>query len=129
MSLENKSLPTVEELQAQFDSLHYFTEDLTAKNEDDWVLAKDDQEMRTQLILEMLFVNKLQTIARYYEYLEQHKDESEFTKGIFKSRLTNKSAITDAFGMIPHVGSKLAEDGEFELYQGFYDSLYITETV
>lgn len=125
--IESSSLPTLEDLSLQFNSLHFFTENLEMQNQDDWYKAKDDPETRAQLILEMLLVNKLKTIEKYYDWTS--KTVGEFNKSVFKSRITNKSALTDPFGMIENWGMAMQREGEFELYKELFDTLYKIESV
>lgn len=117
----------MEELQEQYDNLKYFTQDLTIEDTEAWKLAKTEPELLSQLLLEMLFVNKLQTIGRWYEYMEQHKDESEFQRNLFYNKIT-KTKILGPFGEVDGFGIGMNEE-EFEKYKLFYDSIFETTII
>lgn len=125
--MEEEQKLTIEDLQQQFDSLQFFDDKLEAKNEELWIEARENDDVRTQLLLEMLFVNKLNTIASNYNWIAQH-DYSKFKQGIFKQRVTSPKSETDEFGYITGFGMFLSEE-DFQLYQEFYDSIFVTHLI
>lgn len=117
---------TVEALREQYASLYYFDEDLNAAHAEEWLKAKENEIIRTQLLLEMVFVNKLQTVGRWYEWVASHK--GKFDEERFYNEITNLQAITDPFGNI-HPWGMFFTPEDFDIYKTFYDELFQTEII
>lgn len=122
---------TLDALREQFKNLHYFDDELKPQNTDDWIKAKDNEAKRTQLILEMMFVNKLQVIGRVYEWEASHKDAYDEKR--FYNTITNPKALTNEFGEIINEqgeaggwGMAMLKD-EFDVYKTMYDEIFDTE--
>ena len=118
-------------LQDMFKSLQYFSVD--ENNEfiplyEKWMGAKDSAHETIQLTIEMQFVNKIQSIGRYKEYLEQYKYSSSFKREFFKKIITSPTSITDSFGMIKDWGMSMTTE-EFDTYEEFYDTIYVTSII
>jgi len=124
--LEEQKL-TIEDLQQQFNALQFFDDKLEAKNEQLWIEARDKDDVRTQLLLEMLFVNKLNTIASNYNWIAQH-EYSKFKQTIFKTKITNLNSETDEFGYIKGFGMKMTPE-DFNTYEEFYNEIFVTHLI
>lgn len=131
-------MTTIEEVQERFDALVYFDkEELMPVGELDWETIYESPELTAQLISDMMFVNRMNTIARNYEWRE--RQISEFKKNELKRKLTDPNAITNEFGEVMSsngndisdrlvIGTKMTPE-EWDLYEKFYDTIFNTEII
>ncbi len=118
---------TFEELQQRYEGLKYFSEDLLPLGDLDWGVIYENPELTAQLIADMMFVNKMNTIGRSKEWALQHINQP-FKSKMFKQRIIN-SKFADEFGEVKDWGSNFADEEEFDLYEKFYDEVFKTEVV
>lgn len=124
---EEVSGMTLESFKAMYDSLQFFDGDLNPKNIPAWREAQNDDAYRMQLLMEMLFVSKLETIRRDYERRKQY-EYSPFKQKQFKKVLTSPDTKTDEFGNVLNFGMKMDLE-EYEMFEELYNEIFITEDV
>lgn len=115
-----------DELQLIYDNLTYFDKDLLPV-EEEWLKARDNEELKHQLVLEGIFVNRLNTIASNNEWVLAH-EYSPFKQKLFKKIITDPTTETDEFQSVKGFGTKMSKE-EWEVYEEFHNKLFIVETV
>lgn len=116
----------IDELKLQYENLTYFDQDLKPIYEL-WKQAQEDETMTTQLLMDMLFVNKVNTISSNYDWIARHPD-SEFKQKLFKQKLTCKTTITDEFGSVKGFGTAMTPE-EWDVWEQFHDEVFKIEVI
>lgn len=119
---------TREELELRHKGLVYFTDDLQPVGELDFEMITQNPELLSQFIADMVYVNKMNTIGRNKSWILGH-EYSPFKAQMFKEKLLNKSTESNEFGEVVGWGSKFENEEEWDLYEKFYDEIFITEIV
>lgn len=119
-------LPSIEDLYAQFEGMKYHSKENLKPIDPNALLnvPQEGEEAMMQLVMEMMFVNRLNTIAINKEWRLTYSHATEFKKNLFKEKLTNPATITDAFGNVHKWGMKMALPGEWDVYEKFYDEIF-----
>jgi hypothetical protein len=122
-------LPTVEILREQFESLQYFSKETLLPHDKDALMnvVNEGEQQMMQLAMEMMFVNKLNTIARNIEWVHGHS-YSPFKAKFFKEKLTNPATEADQFGNVSKWGMKMLPE-EWALYEELYNELFQHEVI
>lgn len=116
----------VDELQEVYDNLQFFNEEMVPI-ESEWNKVKDNDELRHQLVLEALFVNRLNTIAKNHEWIEGNKD-SLFKQKLFKKVITDPTTETDEYFCVKGYGTKMTNE-EWDAYEQLHYRLFILEKI
>lgn len=118
-------LPSLEDLHMQFEGLRYHSKE-TLKPHDPtsiFSIPREGEEAMMQFLSEMIFVNRLNTIAVNKEWVLGHS-YSPFKARMFKEKLTNPKTECNEFGQVDKWGMKMALPGEWDLYEKFYNEIF-----
>lgn len=118
---------TIEELRERHASLVYFNDDLKPKGDIDWTVIRDNPELMAQMIADMMYVNRMNTIARNKEWVLLNAI-SPFKSKMMKQRLIGSKEANE-FGEVANWGSRFEDEEEWDVYEKHYDELFETSVV
>lgn len=119
---------SVKDLEDRLSSLKFYTQELVPITTDILYEAFKNEELRMAVSEEMLFVNRVNTISRMYNW-EKTYEATPFHAGIFRSRILSENPITDAFGNIKGFGMHFPSKHEFNVYVEFHNKHFLIEDV